>query len=267
LTAASEQYGYSGRILFVEDDNVIVDYLGQILESRGFDVVPATTLRTALDLVDRQDFDVVVASWELAGGSDADLYKEAIDRRLELRNQFVFLASERPERFERIIRGRAFLVDPWDVEALIRAVEDAARRNRERQSAKMSRADVAELDQARPTMLLVEDGALELMAMKRVLTDFGFEVTAADCGNAAIAQLEGGEFNVILSDWYMVDGSGAELYAWVRDNQPDMVERIVFMSGASSSDFEDLAPGRTLIPKGQDSPHLLRTLMQIARGT
>jgi DNA-binding NtrC family response regulator len=251
-------------LLLIADDNILLDYLGQVFETRDLDVVIATTLRAGLEHLGARKFDVVVSGWAVAGGSSGALYRQAVAREPGLRHQFVFLAADPPSDLEQVIEGRTACVDPWDVEELIRLVEAGARRAQEQ--AGLSDKQRSWLAGDRPELLLVEDGALELMAMVRVLDDFGFEVTPADCGNAAIAQLESRDFHVILSDWYMDDGSGAELYQWIAEHRPAMKQRVVFMSGAAPREAATVAPGRPLISKGQDSPQLVETLMRVARG-
>ncbi len=254
----------SGSLLLIDDDNVLLDYLGQVFETREFDVVCETTMKAGLARIAERPFHAVVAGWDVAGGSDGTLYLDAVKRRPELRNQFIFLAAERPDRLEQVVEGKVAWAEHWDVESLIRLAEQAARRAQEQAS--LQSDQLFWLEEDRPTLLLIEDGALELMAMCRVLGDFGFDVTPADCGNAAIARLMDSSYHVILSDWYMDDGSGADLFAWLIDNQPEMAQRVVFMSGAAPKDFDQLAPGRPLIAKGQDSPQLMQTLMRVARG-
>ncbi len=254
----------SGSLLLIDDDNVLLDYLGQVFETREFDVVCESTMKAGLARIAERPFDVVVTGWEVAGGHDATLYRDAVKRRPELRDQFIFLAAERPDRLEEVVEGKAACADHWEVENLIRLAEEAARRAREQAS--LQSDQLIWLGEDRPTMLLIEDSALELMAMCRMLGDFGFDVTPADCGNAAIARLAESSYHVILSDWYMDDGSGADLFAWLIENRPDMAQRVVFMSGAAPKDFDQLAPGRPLIPKGQDSPQLVQTVVRVARG-
>lgn len=261
---AGAQGALSSSLLLIDDDIVLLDYLGQVFETREFDVVSETTLKAGLARIGERPFDVVVAGWDVAGGYDTTLYLDGVKRRPELRNQFIFLASARPDRLDEVVEGKAAWADHWDVENLIRLAEEAARRAREQAS--LDSDQLFWLEEERPRMLLVEDGALELMAMVRVLGDFGFDVTPADCGNAAIARLADSSYHVILSDWYMDDGSGAELFAWLILNRPDLAQRVVFMSGAAPKDFDQLAPGRPLIPKGQDSPQLVQLLMRVARG-
>jgi len=259
----------SPRILLVLQDLVLTDYLRQVLDTRGFDVVAVAGIDAALARIDRRDVgvDVVIADWGLAGGARATLYRAAVDARLELRDQFVFLARQRPAEIERVIRARVSAVDPWDVESLIRAVEEAARRAAERQSAKLTTAEVVALDDARPTMVLVQACAAQLMAMKQFFADYGFEVTAVDSGNAAIAQLQRRRFDVLVSGWDMPDGSGAELYAYLREHHPSMASRAVFLSEGPAPEVAPLARGCPVIPKGQDSPALLRTLARIVRAS
>jgi CheY-like chemotaxis protein len=201
----------------------------------------------------------------VAQGAGLDVYRGAVATRPELRGRFVFLAAEVPDDFQDVVEGRCLLLHPGELEEILRVVEATVVRAHELEQARLSTFDLNWVSDDQPTMLLVDDEPVELMYMVRAFNDLGFAVTPAESGNAALAQLEHGDFDVIVSDWFMVDGSGADLYAWVIVHRPELVARVVFISGAPPRDFRSKAPGRVLIPKGQDSAELVKTVVSIAR--
>lgn len=251
-------------LLLIHDDSELLDLLTRYFESRGFAVAIAATVFSAMtQLQSRREFDVIIAGWDVGRGVGAEVYRWALKHRFHLRGQFIFLAREPPDDFDALVQGRCLLLRPTDVEDIVRAGEAAALRSRRLRE--LSEDDLVWMDIDRPTLLVVDDDAMLLMTMVHLLGDVGFSVTPAESGNAAIALLEHADFDVILSDWFMSDGSGADLHAWLLDHRSDLVERLIFLSGAWPEDLAKQAPGRTLVPKGQDSPVLVRLLMETAR--
>lgn len=60
------------------------------------------------------------------------------------------------------------------------------------------------------------------------------EVTVAEDGLEGQAVIEqGGDYDVILCDLMMPGLSGMELYAWLGEQHPELVSRVVFMTGAA----------------------------------
>ncbi|MEL6345589.1 MAG: ATP-binding protein [Myxococcota bacterium] len=100
-------------------------------------------------------------------------------------------------------------------------------------------------------ILLVDNEPLLRASLSRLLEYYG-EVIVASSGNGAIALLESdSDFDLILSDILMPDGDGIALLQWVQQNQPEMLERLVFMTGmltASSHDALNRA-GCTILEK------------------
>ena len=68
----------------------------------------------------------------------------------------------------------------------------------------------------RPRILIVEPNRTNLGVMARRLAEAGFRVTAADCGEAAIAELYRLSIDLILAELNMPRMSGAELARAVR---------------------------------------------------
>lgn len=251
--------------LAVDDPNLL-DLLTRVFEGRGFVIGTGATARRVIShLEGERVFDVVVAAWDTTRTIGGEVYKWVLRHRTDLRARFVFISDDAPAELDRVVAGRCLALRSEELEELVRVVETLARRT-ERASA-LPQADAQWLGSDRPALLAVDDDLELLQIMVEVLGDVGFQVTACDSGNAAIAQLEHAEFDVVLSDWYMPDGSGAELYRWLCTNQPWMLERLVFLTGADRGEAEQIAAGVPVVPKGQDSATLIQLLTHTARKT
>lgn len=71
-----------------------------------------------------------------------------------------------------------------------------------------------------PVLLLVDDEANVLSALRRLLRPGGYEVLTADSGEAALALLESRQVDLIVSDMRMPGMNGAELLAEARKRWP-----------------------------------------------
>jgi len=83
-------------------------------------------------------------------------------------------------------------------------------------------------------LLVVDDEAALAMALTKVL-ERDHEVTAVTEGRAALDLLLAGDrFDVVLCDVLMPGVSGIDLYRELERDRPEIAQRIIFMSGASS---------------------------------
>lgn len=260
----SESEARRPSLLLVHHDADLLDLLTRVFEARGFVVAIAATSFQAMSHLDgERELDVIIAEWGVEHGLGAEIYRWALHNRFHLRGQFVFLAEEVPEDFDSLVAGRCLALRPDDVEEVVRVAEAAARRGE--RLAELSEDDVVWLDQDRPTLLLADDEPVLLMVIARLLDDVGFAVTPVESGNAAVSQLEHGDFDVILLDWHMTDGAGGDVFQWLVMNRPWLVDRVVFITGGLVETIREQAQGRPVVPKGQDSQDLVRLLMRIAK--
>jgi len=68
-------------------------------------------------------------------------------------------------------------------------------------------------------------------ALRRVLAEH--EVELVHSGQAAVARLCGGEFDLVLCDLLMPDLTGMDVHDKVMAAAPDVAERMVFMTGGA----------------------------------
>lgn len=253
-------------LLLIHDDSDLLDALTRVFEARGCEVAIAATAFAVLSRLDSgREYHAVIAGWDATQGLGRFAYEWVLDNRYDLRGRFVFLARESPgSDFDAVVRGRCLLLSSYDLDEIVRVTEATIKESHQREAEQ--RVEVAGGN--RPLLLLVEDEPLQLRMMTLLLAEMGFAVTAVESGEAAIALLErGDEFDVILSDWYMPNGSGGDLYEWLARHRPDLAARSVFMSAAlpPTTELVRRAPGRPWVHKGQDSPVLMGHLWNIAR--
>lgn len=91
-------------------------------------------------------------------------------------------------------------------------------------------------------ILLVDDEVLVLQLFEAVLQLEHHDVTTASDGNAAMAALAQGTFDVVVTDIVMPDKEGIEMIMEMRKLKPDLP--IIAMSGGgrgSSADYLEMA--------------------------
>jgi signal transduction histidine kinase/CheY-like chemotaxis protein len=80
-------------------------------------------------------------------------------------------------------------------------------------------------------VLIVEDETALASAMAESFGDAGFFVDRAGDGEEAMACLEGGKYDLIVSDLKMPRMDGIQLFAALRKQHPEMARRIMFVTG------------------------------------
>jgi CheY-like chemotaxis protein len=259
-------------ILIIHQDGDALDGLTRLLESRGFDVVTAATAFQANARLDgEREIDVVVAQWDDEHALGGEVYRWVLRHRPRLRGQFVFLGISAPEGFDQIVAGRCLLIDEQEEAELVRVAEAASRRSR--QLALMATDESGAVaayamdgHPGRPRLLLVDDEPMLLRVMAEWFVAVGFAVVPVESGNAAISELATGRFDVIVTDWQMEDGTGADLYRWVQAHQPQHVEKIAILADGRTEQIRAILPGVPVFAKGQDADGLIAVLSAIAGG-
>ena len=249
-------------IILLHHDGQLLDLLTRLFEARGYSVNLAATVNQARAHLDgEREFDAIIAEWDVLHPVGGEVYRWVLEHRFALRDRFVFLADEVPPELDRLVAGRCLTVRASETAEIIR-VADATVRRAER--ARDRGADAQWTPDGRPTLLLADDDPMLLAAMAELLIDAGFAVTAVDSGNAAIAVLDGSEHDVVLAEWTMVNGSGAQLFQWIVTFRPWVVDRVAFLIDRADARIERTAPGRPVFHKGADSRALIAALRAIA---
>lgn len=113
-------------------------------------------------------------------------------------------------------------------------------------------------------ILVVEDHSETLEALSRLLNHFGHEISVADGAQNAMNMIDSKEFDVVLCDIALPDGSGYDLIAEAKRKRP---VKAVALSGFAAT--EDIERGREAgfdfhLAKPVDFHELRTVLGQIA---
>lgn len=90
---------------------------------------------------------------------------------------------------------------------------------------------VNEFSAIKSTILLIEDEIPLAKILSRALANNGFSVSVAHSGKEALDLLENQVFDLIVSDYFLTDINGMELFHQVRLRQPDVKNRFCLMTG------------------------------------
>ncbi|MFI5306848.1 MAG: response regulator [Polyangiales bacterium] len=115
-----------GRVLLVDDDEVLAQVSSRVLSEAGFDVVVATTLATARHVLSQGDLDALVSDVGLPDGSGLDLLRQLRGASSEL-PVVMMTGAPSVESAAIAIRGRVreYLSKPIPPDELVRAVRSA----------------------------------------------------------------------------------------------------------------------------------------------
>jgi CheY-like chemotaxis protein len=103
------------------------------------------------------------------------------------------------------------------------------------------------------SILMVEDEAQVARAVMALLTREGHRVELASSAEQAVGRLQAGaRYDVVLSDIRMPGMGGEGLCGWMRAEQPDLLARLLFMSG------DLLSPRTEAFLRGANRPVLAK---------
>ena len=81
------------------------------------------------------------------------------------------------------------------------------------------------------TILVVEDEPAISQVCQRVLNSEGFEIDIAADGSAAQEMLAKKDYDLALIDLRTPLMNGKELYHWIKEKHPRLVNRVIFTTG------------------------------------
>jgi len=81
-------------------------------------------------------------------------------------------------------------------------------------------------------ILLIEDEPAVMAYVRSALERSGYQVVCAESGAEGLKQLETGHFLGVVSDMRTPGGvDGADVHAWISLYRPELVSRLVFITG------------------------------------
>jgi DNA-binding response OmpR family regulator len=113
-------------------------------------------------------------------------------------------------------------------------------------------------------ILIVDDEPSLLRTLQRALTHHEYEVVAVADPNSAYQMLDEASFDLVLLDIRLPHMDGATFFLAIVRRWPQMMGRVILMSGDPWSELEDAPPelaGCPVLPK----PFSLETLLTLIR--
>src|SRR5438874_12875075 len=81
-------------------------------------------------------------------------------------------------------------------------------------------------------LLIIEDESAVMSFLSVALDRNGFEFVGASSGAVRLKLLESGKYMAVISDMRTHGGvTGADVHAWIRANRPELLHRILFITG------------------------------------
>jgi CheY-like chemotaxis protein len=81
-------------------------------------------------------------------------------------------------------------------------------------------------------LLVIEDESPVQSFLRAALTRNGFDFVITSSGAEGLERLKSGQFCGVLSDMRTPGGvNGADVHAWLRANRPELVSRMLFITG------------------------------------
>lgn len=121
---------------------------------------------------------------------------------------------------------------------------------------------------ANSTILLTEDEPAIREVCHRVLASEGFELDKAENGIVAKEMIEKKEYVLYLIDIKMPKLDGKQLYHWLKENHPELANRVIFITGSvmggDTQEFLDQA-NRPFLLKPFTPDELIATLGKTLR--
>jgi CheY-like chemotaxis protein len=114
-------------------------------------------------------------------------------------------------------------------------------------------------------ILVIDDDPSIVRALTRLLRREGYLVETAGNGREAFAHLRGQSYAVILSDLQMPECDGGAFYARLRQHDPALCQRVIFLTGAGDAESRTFLArcGRPWLRKPFSLAALRRAIQQV----
>lgn len=197
-----------GKVLVVDDEKEFCKNLKDILEIENNEVTIAYDGFKAIELVKKNDFDLVIMDVKMPVMNGVETFKKM--KKIAPDTPVIMVTAYAVEELLReALRNGAFgiMKKPLDFDKLFRLI-----------------------DQAIPDgalILAVDDDKDFCTNIKDNLEEKGFRVSVAYDGNAAIKKAHEENFDVILLDMKLPPINGLETYLLIRDIRPNVIVIII----------------------------------------
>ncbi|MDH5661408.1 MAG: response regulator [Elusimicrobiota bacterium] len=200
------------NILIVDDEIDLLETLGDIFESKGYNVTMVEDGNKAIELLRKKYFDIILMDLKMPGISGVESFKEVKNLHPSAAIIMMTAGSVKEEIREAVGAGVDAVVDkPFNVKKLVATIESILER---------------------PLILVVDDRGEDRETLRDILVDRNYRAFVAKNGYEAIDIVRKSDFDIILLDIRMPGMDGMEVLEVVKEIKPDI--GVVMMTGYSS---------------------------------
>ena len=206
------------RLLLVDDEEDFVTSSSQALNRRGFEVSIALNGVTALEMMDKQIYDVIVLDVKMPDIDGIEVFNQIIKKYPELPVILLTGHSSFDDAFQTARNGVAdYLNKPIEIEKLAEHIEEAVRKAGELQKNKLTDAKTYSLEND-IRIMLIDDEVEFLESMKKILQRRKMIVTIAESGEKGLSLLKKDIVDVVVLDVKMPGMDGLEVLRRIKEH-------------------------------------------------
>jgi DNA-binding NtrC family response regulator len=220
------------KLLMVDDEKEFLETSANALGRRGFDIHLAYDGTTALQMMQRELFDIVVLDVKMPGLDGVEVF-----RRMQANWPYipVVLLTGHGSINQAFQTSRAgvsdYLTKPCDIEELTSHIKDVlARAGKTQKPAEEKTEEVKDLIH----VLLVDDESELLESLQRILERRRMEVHTAQTGDKALELLKDTFIDVVVLDVRMPGMDGLEVLERIKKDFPTV--EVILLTGHPSVD-------------------------------
>jgi DNA-binding response OmpR family regulator len=210
------------KILIIEDSKMINKLLHKELTSLGFEVEQAHTLKEGWELIENNNFDLIILDLHLPDGEGIEL----LDELHSMSDAKVIVLSSVDDKSLREELFRYGILDyiikdknlKFSVLELIKVIKSASEGNK-------------------GEILIIDDSKFLCKQLKNILTPRNYNVQTAYTFNDGIALLNKNKFDLLILDLNLPDGHGVEILEKVRENSNTLDLPVIVLSGEANPDL------------------------------
>jgi len=217
------------KLLMVDDEEEFLVSSSRALSRRGFDVDVALNGVTALELIDKQKFDVVVLDVKMPDIDGIEVYRQIREKLPDMPVVLLTGHSSIDDAFQTAKDGIAdYLTKPIDIDKLAEVIHQAISTAELRIKEKNMISKSPEFDEVIKVML-IDDETDFLESMKKVLQRRKMEIVTAENGPDALSVLKENLVDVAVVDIKMQGMDGLEVLKRIKHNFPSI--EVILLTG------------------------------------
>lgn len=255
--APAPDAGKQGTVLLVDDDQAILEMVGDRLAQEGYLVLRAASAEKALLLLQRTTPHVIILDIAMPGlGGLGFLRRLAHEARHVSCPVIIFTGRNGMADFFKDLPVFAFLSKPASPDLLLRTVRDAARRHPTNGAANPNPGSAR-------CLLLVDDDELRRYHLGICFRRHGFEVQGHDGGGTLLEDASRYQPTVILIKYILPRHNGPALAEQLQNHPPTQhIPVILYDDTAMFATPPALSNVRLLVPSGRDDS-LIKAVHQL----